>query len=115
MEAAGGRLNQVSVRLPEEENVVTLPQTAIAYNPYGNSVFLVNEQEIEGGETQLVVERKFVRTGANRGDQVQILQGVEEGDRVVTSGQIKLRNGSQVEIAEEPAPANDPSPELGNS
>ena len=65
-------------------------------------------------EARLTVERKFVRTGATRGDQVQILDGVAVGDRIVTSGQLKLRNGSPVKIVDSPSPANDPSPELGN-
>jgi len=109
-----GMFVDVSVELPEEEDVITLPQTAITYNPYGNSVFLVNETQTEDGKTELTVERKFVRTGATRGDQVQILKGISEGDRVVTSGQLKLRNGSRVQIEESPEPANNPSPELGN-
>ena len=110
-----GMFVQTAVRLPQESDVVTLPQTAITYNPYGDSVFLVNETQTEGGETQLTVERKFVQTGASRGDQVQVTRGVEPGQRVVTSGQIKLRNGSQVKIDNTPEPTNDPSPELGNN
>jgi membrane fusion protein (multidrug efflux system) len=109
-----GMFVQAAVRLPEEENVVTLPQTAIAYNPYGNSVFLVNEAQTEDGETELTVERKFVRTGATRGDQVQILEGVEAGERVVTSGQLKLRNGSKVTIDNAVTPANEADPQVGN-
>lgn len=115
----GGRLRpgmfvQVAVQLPEQMEVVTLPQTAITYNPYGDSVFLVHATENDAGEIERTVERKFVRTGATRGDQVQVLQGVEPGQTVVTSGQLKLRNGSKVTIDNSPAPANDPSPELGN-
>jgi membrane fusion protein (multidrug efflux system) len=109
-----GMFVQTAVQLPQESDVVTLPQTAITYNPYGDSVFLVNETQTEGGEAQLTVERKFVQTGASRGDQVQVTQGVEPGQRVVTSGQIKLRNGSKVKIDNTPEPTNDPSPELGN-
>lgn len=109
-----GMFVEVAVELPSEENVVTLPQTAITYNPYGESVFLVNETPDDDGGTELTVERKFVKTGATRGDQVQILEGLEEGERVVTSGQLKLRNGSRVTIEDSPAPANEPSPELGN-
>lgn len=109
-----GMFVDVAVELPQQEDVITLPQTAITYNPYGNSVFLINETTTGDGGTELVVERTFVKTGATRGDQVQILQGVAEGDRVVTSGQLKLRNGSKVTIEESPEPSNDPSPELGN-
>jgi len=109
-----GMFVDVAVQLPQEENVITLPQTAITYNPYGDSVFLINETRTDAGDTELVVERKFIKAGATRGDQVQILEGVSVGDRVVTSGQLKLRNGSRVTIEESPQPGNDPSPELGN-
>jgi len=109
-----GMFVDVAVELPQQDSVITLPQTAITYNPYGDSVFLVHETDTEAGETVLTVERKFVKTGATRGDQVQILDGVAEGDRVVTSGQLKLRNGSRVTIENSPKPSNDPAPELGN-
>jgi len=109
-----GMFAQVAVHLPQRDEVVTLPQTAITYNPYGDSVFLVNEERSEAGETRLTVERKFVRTGATRGDQVQVLEGVEAGQRVVTSGNLKLRNASRIEIDNSVEPANDPAPEVGN-
>ena len=109
-----GMFVQAAVRLPEEQDVVTLPQTAIAYNPYGDSVFLVNEEQADNGDTQLRVERKFVRTGATRGDQVQILEGVKPGQRVVTSGQLKLRNGSRITIDNSVTPANEADPQVGN-
>lgn len=109
-----GMFVDVAVELPQEENVITLPQTAITYNPYGDSVFLINEGTNDAGETELTVERKFVRTGGTRGDQVQIVDGVSEGERVVTSGQLKLRNGSRVTIEDSPQPSNDPAPEMGN-
>jgi membrane fusion protein (multidrug efflux system) len=109
-----GMFVDVAIQLPEEERVVTLPQTAITYNPYGDSVFLVNESTDDQGETVLTVERKFVETGASRASQIQILEGVEAGQRVVTSGQLKLRNGAKVNIDNTTEPASDPSPELGN-
>jgi len=109
-----GMFVQAQVRLPTRENVVTLPQTAITYNPYGDSVFLVNEEHTDDGETRLTVERKFVRTGATRGDQVQILEGVAPGRQVVTSGQLKLRNGSKVTIDNTRAPSNEADPRVGN-
>lgn len=109
-----GMFVDVAVELPREDHVITLPQTAITYNPYGDSVFLINETTGNDGGSVFTVERKFVRTGATRGDQVQILDGALEGQRVVTSGQLKLRNGSRVTIEDSPQPSNDPAPELGN-
>jgi len=109
-----GMFVDVQVLLPQQEDVITLPQSAISYNPYGDSVFLIHESETDSGETELTVERKFVRTGATRGDQIAIVDGVEVGERVVTSGQLKLRNGSQVKIDNSVTPSNDPDPQVGN-
>jgi len=90
---------------------ITLPQTAISYNPYGNLVFLV-EDGGKGldGKPRLIVKQRFVVTGDTRGDQVAIVKGLKAGDRVVTSGQIKLRNGSPVTINNAIEPANDAAP-----
>jgi membrane fusion protein (multidrug efflux system) len=109
-----GMFVQAAVELPKQKDVVTLPQTAITYNPYGDSVFLINETSGDNGEKQLTVERKFVETGATRGDQVQVLAGVDAGQRVVTSGQLKLRNGSRVKIDDSVEPANEADPAVGN-
>ena len=109
-----GMFVDIELLLPRQDDVITLPQTAVTYNPYGDSVFLVREGETEGGETELTVERKFIRTGQARGDQVAILRGIEVGDRVVTSGQIKLRNGSKVRIDNSVTPSNEPDPQVGN-
>lgn len=109
-----GMFVDVEVLLPQQEDVITLPQTAITYNPYGDSVFLVHESETDAGETELTVERKFVNTGSTRGDQVAIVEGIDVGDRVVTSGQLKLRNGSKVKIDNSIEPSNDPDPQVGN-
>ncbi len=90
---------------------VTLPQTAISYNPYGNIVYLVKQNgKGRNGRPGLVAEQKFVTTGATRGDQVAILKGVQPGDVVVTSGQIKLHNGTPVLINNSIEPANDAAP-----
>ena len=85
---------------------ITLPQTAIAYNPYGSTVYLV-ETEWRGAHRS---GRAFVTTGATRGDQVAVLSGVKEGDVVVTAGQMKLHNGSPVAINNNVQPASDVAP-----
>ncbi len=90
---------------------ITLPQTAISYNPYGNLVYVVEENgKAPDGRPRLVARQKFVTTGATRGDQVAIAKGIKAGDVVVTSGQIKLRNGSPVVINNAIEPANDAAP-----
>ncbi len=89
-----GMFGSVDVQLPIEEKVVTVPLSAIVYNPYGNAVYVVeNPGQRAGG---LTVRQQFVQTGATRGDQVAIAKGVKPGDIVVTAGQLKLRNGASV-------------------
>jgi len=107
-----GMFAEVEVILPDRPELLTLPQTAVSYNPYGESVYVIHEREPgSGGEPQLEVERVFVTTGATRGDQVAIVEGLAAGQRVVTSGQHKLRHGDRVRIDNSLPPANEPSPE----
>jgi membrane fusion protein (multidrug efflux system) len=95
------------------QRLVTLPQTAVSYNPYGSLVYIVDEKgKSADGKPQLSARQVFVTTGATRGDQVAILKGVSEGDMVVTSGQIKLRNGVPVVINNNAVPTNDPAPKI---
>jgi len=96
------------------QRIITVPQTAITYNPYGNTVYVVGREGVNGnGEPRLVAKQVFVTTGATRGDQIAVLSGLNEGDEVVTAGQIKLRNGSPVIVNNSVQPANeaDPKPE----
>jgi membrane fusion protein (multidrug efflux system) len=88
-----GMFAEVRTLLPLRNDVLTLPQRAITYNPYGDSVFLVQEQD-----GQQVVERRQVQTGEVRQERVEILQGLQEGDLVVSAGHNKLRNGQSVVI-----------------
>jgi membrane fusion protein (multidrug efflux system) len=84
---------------------ITLPQTAIAYNPYGSTVFIV-----EQNGAARTAKQAFVTTGATRGDQVAVLTGVKQGDVVVSAGQMKLRNGSPITIDNKVQPTDDASP-----
>lgn len=114
-----GMFATVRVDIGNEKQWLTIPQTAIAYNPYGATVFLI-EAAKDGGPAagsppagaapQLVARQVFVETGPTRGDQVAITKGLEAGQRIVTSGQIKLRNGTPVVIDNTVVPANDPDP-----
>lgn len=95
------------------QRLVTLPQTAVSYNPYGSLVYLVDDKgKGADAKPELVARQVFVTTGATRGDQVAILKGVSEGDTVVTSGQIKLRNGVPVLVDNRAVPTNDPAPKI---
>jgi membrane fusion protein (multidrug efflux system) len=90
---------------------ITLPQTAIVFNPYGNVVYLVMKKgKGPDGKPNLIAMQKFIKTGETRGDQITVLEGVKQGDLVVTSGQIKLRNGSPILINNRIQPTNEPAP-----
>ncbi|WP_422030239.1 efflux RND transporter periplasmic adaptor subunit [Reyranella sp.] len=95
------------------QRLVTLPQTAVSYNPYGSLVYIVDDKgKGTDAKPELTARQVFVTTGATRGDQVAILKGVSEGDTVVTSGQIKLRNGVPVVVDNRAVPTNDAAPKI---
>jgi membrane fusion protein (multidrug efflux system) len=85
------------------QTVVTVPQAAISYNPYGDTVFVVDS-------TSGVATQRFVELGGTRGDQVAVTKALAAGDVVVTGGQMKLRNGSHVRVDNSVVPANDAAP-----
>ena len=100
----GGRMRpgmfvETAVKLPERRDVVTIPRAAITYAPYGDSVFVV--QESDGN---LTVQRRQVKTGAVRPEDVEIVDGLAPGDRIVLAGQVKLRNGQAIQIDNEVLP-----------
>lgn len=106
-----GMFATTDIRIGQASSYITLPQTAITFNPYGNTVFLVEEQgKTPDGKPKLTARQKFVTTGETRGDQIAILDGVKPGDEIVTTGQLKLRNGTPVIINNSIQPANDPAP-----
>ncbi|MCP3711676.1 efflux RND transporter periplasmic adaptor subunit [Paraburkholderia sp. CNPSo 3274] len=94
------------------QRYLTLPQTAITYNPYGATVFIVKagEQKNAQGKIMPVAQQVFVTPGPTRGDQVAILKGISEGTQVVTSGQLKLKNGTPLVIDNRVLPADSPNP-----
>jgi membrane fusion protein (multidrug efflux system) len=92
------------------QRFLTLPQTAVSYNPFGDTVFVVEESKGKDDRAGLVAQQKFVTTGEARGDQVAILSGIKEGDTVVTAGQIKLRSGFPVIVNNSIQPTNEPAP-----
>jgi membrane fusion protein (multidrug efflux system) len=115
-----GMFANLEVLLPGENSRVVVPETAITYTLYGNSVYVIEAQEdSEGqlikdpqGQPQLAVQRRFVETGERRGGQVVIIEGLQAGERIVTAGQLKLDNGAHVTLAAAPAnAASQPSTE----
>jgi membrane fusion protein (multidrug efflux system) len=107
-----GMFARASVDSGDKQRHLTLPQTAITYNPYGSTVFVLKagEQKDAQGNAQQVVQQVFVTTGETRGDQVAILKGLEEGQQVVSSGQLKLKNGTPVVVNNTVQPASSPNP-----
>lgn len=99
-----GMFADLQVLLPTENAQVVVPETAITYTLYGNSVLLVTERTPPEGvnrdEPYLVVERRFVTTGERRDGLVVVLDGLEGGEQVITAGQLKLDSGTHVAIAE---------------
>lgn len=107
-----GMYATVDIAAGKTERYITLPQTAVSYNPYGSIVFLVEQQGVDDkGKPGLSVKQVFVTTGDTRGDQVAVLKGVKEGDVVVTAGQIKLHNGSPITVNNDIVPTNEPHPQ----
>jgi membrane fusion protein (multidrug efflux system) len=106
-----GMFANLEVQLANDQQRMVVPETAITYTLYGNSVYLISEKQDEDGQpakdadgnAQLTVERRFVETGERRGGLVVILKGLQPGDRVVTSGQLKLDNGAHVAIVDDQA------------
>lgn len=135
-----GMFTNVSVDIGTQQRYLTLPQTAVVYNPYGETVYVVKkksefDQEQAAAAAKnadpvtpqpaakkaskgppelppdaLVVQQTFVKTGSTRGDQVAILSGLGEGVEVVTSGQIKLKAGSPIRIDNSVQPSSSPNP-----
>jgi len=107
-----GMYATIQVAIGATERFITLPRTAITFNPFGATVFRVVSNGQDGKDKdKLIARQAFVTTGETRGDQIAIIKGVNEGDIVVTSGQIKLRNGSPILVNNSIQPSNDASPQ----
>ncbi|WP_394560805.1 efflux RND transporter periplasmic adaptor subunit [Aquipseudomonas alcaligenes] len=110
-----GMFANLEVLLPGEKPQVVVPETAITYTLYGNSVYVIGEQKDDKGavvkddkgQVQLVVERRFIETGERRDGVVLVLKGLKAGEQVVTAGQLKLDNGSHVTIVADQALTQD--------
>lgn len=96
-----GMFASVHVMLREQKNVVTLPQTAISYSLHGDSVFILKSESKEKNKDNKPIYkayRQYVTVGESRGKEIAIQKGINAGDTVVTSGQLKLQNGADVII-----------------
>ena len=106
-----GMFVTTTVVLPDKPPVITVPETAVDYTLYGDSVFLITEKKENDGKTSLSAVRTFVRTGNRVDGRAEILSGLKPGDRVVAVGQLKVQSGAAVAISSDappPIPANPP-------
>jgi len=115
-ELAPGMYTTVTVDTGEPQKLLTLPQTAVSFNSYGDIVYVIKQsaKKDKKGNTFLEAMQTFVTTGETRGDQVVITKGVKAGDQVVTSGQLKLKNGSRVAINNKVEPQDSARPQVAN-
>jgi membrane fusion protein (multidrug efflux system) len=107
-----GMFANVTINLGDRVKYLTLPQTAITYNPYGSTVFIARktDRKDKQGKPLIEAEQVFVTTGLTRGDQVAVVKGLEPGVMVVTSGQLKLKNGTPLIINNKVQPGFNPNP-----
>jgi membrane fusion protein (multidrug efflux system) len=106
-----GMFATVDIDSGPPQRLVTLPQTAIVYNSYGNIVYVIDDKgKDSNGRPQPVARQTFVTTGQTRGDQVALLAGVKEGEVIVTAGQLKLHNDTPVMVNNAVQPSDDADP-----
>src|SRR5258705_683143 len=105
-----GMFATTTVVLPDKPPVVTVPETAVDYTLYGDSVFLITEKKEDDGKTSLPSVRTFVRTGNRVNGRAEILSGLKPGDRVVAVGQLKLQSGAAVALSMDAAPPSSREP-----
>ena len=93
-----GMFVSVEVIVGDAAEQVTVPETAVSYNLYGDSVFVVAQRTRKDGGTELAVTRRYVEVGQRRNGRVAVLDGVAAGEEVVTAGSLKLDAGAVVNI-----------------
>lgn len=104
-----GMFASLNVLLPDPQKHIVVPESAITYTLYGNSLYVVGQQKAEDGsvvkddkgQPVLIAERRFIETGERRDGLVMINKGVQSGEQVVTAGQIKLDNGAHIAISDD--------------
>jgi multidrug efflux system membrane fusion protein len=99
-----GMFASTTVVLPDKAAVITVPETAVDYTLYGDSVYLITEKKGDDGKSTLNAVRTFVETGDRIDGRAVIVRGLKAGDKVVQVGQLKLQSGVAVAISTDPAP-----------
>lgn len=110
-----GMFTNVTVNTGVQQSYLTVPQTAITYNPFGDLVYIVTEHgKNSDGSPILIANQSFVTTGMTRGDQIAVLTGLKAGETIVSSGQLKLSNGSHITVNNKVQPPDNPHPIVTN-
>jgi membrane fusion protein (multidrug efflux system) len=112
-----GMFAEVAVVLSEAgKKVLAIPATAVLYAPFGDTVFVVEENtDPKKGPVGKVVRQQFVRLGERRGDFISVLSGLKEGETVVSTGVFKLRNGQAVVVNNALSPTFSVNPKPADS
>lgn len=93
-----GLFADVDVIMPQQIGVITVPQTSINYSLYGDSIYVLTKGKDKFGKPALIANQKFIQVGERRGTVIAVTKGINMGDQIVTSGQLKLHPGSRVTI-----------------
>ncbi len=108
-----GMFVNANIVMPTQNRVVTVPQTAISYNPYGEFVYVLQKTgNKRHGKTVYKASRKVVQTGTTRGDLVQVTKGIKPGQLVVTAGTVKLHPGALALINNKNSPSYSANPQV---
>ena len=107
-----GMFVRAEVVFPEEQTVLAVPATAILSAPFGDSVYVI---ESNATNSTLVARQQFVHTGRTHGDFISVESGLKPGERVVSDGVFKLRNGISVQVNNTDVPKPSLSPHPPNS
>ncbi|WP_160154496.1 efflux RND transporter periplasmic adaptor subunit [Microbulbifer sp. ALW1] len=127
-----GMFADVAVKVEKFRNVLVVPRTAISFAPYGNAVFVIRKPKASDSKAttnsatnapkdtpknapEWVAVKRFIKTGEERGDLIEITEGVEAGEQVATSGLLKLRNEGAVIINNDNPPPDQLNPKPDNS
>lgn len=103
-----GMFSIVHVLLPQQNHVVVVPQQAINYTLYGDSVFTVQTRKDKKGKTETYAKLTYVKTGTVRGKMVQVTSGLKVGEKIVTEGLVKLQDGTPIVISKQKDDNNQP-------
>ncbi|HMG04332.1 MAG TPA: efflux RND transporter periplasmic adaptor subunit [Chthoniobacterales bacterium] len=111
-----GMFARVKVLLPQKNQTLFIPATAVSYAPYGNSVFVIEKNNDDKTQKEgLILRQQFIRTGETRGDFVAVTNGLKANEQIVSTGVFKLRNGMNVVIDNKLAPKSEINPKPSDS